>query len=219
MKLGGSSCRVRSLQQWCSHSSHLRHLYCWLMAEWLKSKNRLDFSVWLSTQLSWKEHIEYVKGTFQKRLNLMWAYVTLLVSLELIQNTELRYAAGPWNASLLQHCMCLVMLLAFHRPAMQTRFAIKDKTATGHMAIRMFTALWPNVCMKQRQDVFGNRLSMAVKTDPFFFSHPKEAQVVKGPEWDQMPPWLAKLPNIDVSLTRESRLGSTRPILGPQTRC
>jgi len=54
---------------------------------------------------------------------------------------------------------------------------------------------------KRSREFFGNRVSIAVKTEQFFVNHPQVPLVTQGPEWPQIPPWLAKLPNIDISPT------------------
>jgi len=101
----------------------------------------------------------------------------LLGSLDLIQNRALRTCCGAMKCTTTaaMHVECRKMPLALHRLDLQTRFAIKVKATSGHVANTMFKAHWTDAYMKQRREFFGNRVSLAVETEQFFVSHPRVA--------------------------------------------
>ena len=127
----------------------------------------------------------------------------LLQSLDDIQNRALRICCGAMKSTSIaaMQVMCNVMPLALHRLAQQTRFAIKVKATHGHVAKSMFKAHWSDKYEIRRNLVFGNRLSMAVKTLTFFQSKPELEKITTGPKWADIPPWLARLPETDTELT------------------
>jgi len=112
----------------------------------------------------------------------------LLASLDLIQNRALRTCCGAMKCTptAAMHVERRVMPLALHRLALQTRFAIKVKATPGHVANTMFKAHWTNAYMARRREFLGNRVSIAVKTEQFFVSHPRVALVAQGPDWLQI---------------------------------
>jgi len=78
----------------------------------------------------------------------------LLGSLDLIQNRALRTCCGAMKCTptAAMHVECRVMLLALHRLALQTRFAIKVKATPGHVANTVFKAHWTDAYMKRRRE-------------------------------------------------------------------